>query len=294
MREIDVESWAQFEEQLHTIREDHLSCINSVYTHVPALLYRGQCDSKWALETTLERQLQCISNSFKANMAVSSYLRFILRVKHQIESLTNQRWNTRHFPDYEKWTKERDLTLFLNELSNNIVEYSYMTYLRHNGFPSPLLDWSRSPYIAAYFAFAGIAKTKPKDRPDTVTIYVYCQSQDGIKTHSHSFDTPYIHTFGPYIQTHQRHFLQQSQYTVCISLSEKLDEWQYVCHEKVLSLSNSNQDILWKFNIPSNECLQVLNKLDAFNLNAYSLFSSDESLMVTLAMRELQFTDKDC
>ena len=28
-----------------------------------------------------------------------------------------------------------------------------MAYLRHHGFPSPLLDWSRSAYVAAYFAF---------------------------------------------------------------------------------------------------------------------------------------------
>jgi len=28
-----------------------------------------------------------------------------------------------------------------------------MTRLRHHGFPSPLLDWPQSPYIAAFFAF---------------------------------------------------------------------------------------------------------------------------------------------
>src|SRR5579871_975887 len=31
--------------------------------------------------------------------------------------------------------------------------YDYMAYLRHHGFPSPLLDWTRSPYVAAFFAF---------------------------------------------------------------------------------------------------------------------------------------------
>lgn len=31
--------------------------------------------------------------------------------------------------------------------------YGFMTRLRHHGFPSPLLDWPQSPYIAAFFAF---------------------------------------------------------------------------------------------------------------------------------------------
>ncbi len=294
MTEINVESWTQFEEQLHKIQKDHLRFKNLVHTHVPELLYRGQGNSKWALETTLERQLKSVPSNVQENMTFSNYFRLISRVKSQLESMTENRWDMRTFQEYETLAKEKDLTLMLIDLAKNTSEYGYMTYLRHHGFPSPLLDWSRSPYIAAYFAFAGIAKTKPEDRPDTVSIYMYCQSQDGMRTHCLSFDTPYIHTFGPYIQTHQRHFLQQSQYTVCISLSEKFDEWQYVCHEKVLTINNAHQDILWKINIPSNECLQVLKNLDTTNLNSYSLFSSDESLMETLAMRELQFTDKEC
>ena len=40
-----------------------------------------------------------------------------------------------------------------------------------------------------------------------------------------------------------------------------------------------------RFNIPSTERKKVLRFLDEFNLNAYSLFGSEESLMNMLAVR---------
>ena len=43
----------------------------------------------------------------------------------------------------------------LRDLLESFPEFvECMVYLRQYGFPSPLLDWSKSSYIAAYFAFS--------------------------------------------------------------------------------------------------------------------------------------------
>jgi hypothetical protein len=103
-------------------------------------------------------------------------------------------------------------------------------------------------------------------------------------------NAPQIHSFGPTVRTHRRHFLQQAEYTICMSY--QANEWRFAPHQEVIQASDGHQDVLWKINIPSTERLKVLQLLDDYNLNAYSLFQSEESLMETIAVREIDFSDR--
>jgi hypothetical protein len=98
---------------------------------------------------------------------------------------------------------------------------------------------------------------------------------------------PWIYIFGPYVKTDRRHFIQQSQYTICITRDN--GEWKYARHAEVFIRNDKNQDKLWKFNIPYSERLKVLKQLDKYNINALSLFGSKESLMETMTLREIHF-----
>jgi hypothetical protein len=65
--------------------------------------------------------------------------------------------------------------------------------------------------------------------------------------------------------------------------------WRFALYEDVFDRPNPRQGIFLKFNIPLAEGPKVLRLLDEYNLNTSSLFSTEEGLMETLAMREFAF-----
>jgi hypothetical protein len=121
-----------------------------------------------------------------------------------------------------------------------------------------------------------------------VSVSVYLEYASLVKVGSP--DKPHITRRGPYIRGHRRHFLQQSEYTICAVQKEGL--WMYACHEDVFACNNDDQDLLWKINIPAKERFKVLQLLDTYNLNSSSLFGTEETLLETVALREFHFRNR--
>lgn len=94
-----------------------------------------------------------------------------------------------------------------------------------------------------------------------------------------------MRTVGKYVRTHARHFRQQSDYTICAAFDENFGGWRFHRHDPVF-WSRGKQDYLWKFDLPSTERVAILKSLDQYNLNAFSLFDSQEALLETVWLRE--------
>lgn len=251
-----MSTWRECEERLLEYEKENVNARGRVW-------FRGVSNACWKLETTLERRT---SQPF----SVDEYFQLMSRVKPQIETYTGKTWESPEWHDESKAD-------FGGRFRQNPA-LPLMTHLRHCGFPSPLLDWSRSPYVAAYFAFA-----KAEAKHD-VAIYVFSELHTPTKS-TNASGPKIIRHGGNALTTHERHFRQQSSYTVCVE--QENDRWKFVSHQKLLDVNQMGQVYLHKMTVPSCERLEVLRALDRYNFTDYSLFGSEESLMETLAFQEI-------
>jgi hypothetical protein len=225
-------------------------------------LFRGHADSRWRLETTLERFIP------DEQITVNRYNSYLARAKPTVETITDR-----------KWRLSRGLRLSHGALVDEPPSIEFMAYVRHHGYPSPLLDWSRSPYVALYFAFS-----KARNNQDTA-VFVFIKAPEGVR--SGSLRDPQICELSRLSTTHVRHISQQSRYTICVRNIEG-DEWAYCSHELAMEPKDASQNSLQKITLPGSLRLEVLDKLDHMNINGYTLFNSEDGLMESLAFREIE------
>lgn len=216
-------------------------------------MFRGHKCASWRLESTLER----ISENLPS---IKEYGTILKGVKNIFESHTGHNWGT---------------VFEHGEVPAPPEDTEFMVYLRHHGFPTPLLDWTRSPYVASFFAFQ---QCSPENN---IAIYLF-REYLGKGKGGQPADSNIVGC-GPNIKTHRRHYAQQAEYTFCRQKRDGI--WYYSSHEDALASTNDTQDIVIKYILPSCIRNEALADLDAMNINAYSLFGSEEGLAEMTANR---------
>ena len=204
MIELEVTSWDDFGNALEQIDENRKEPKEKSGLAIRRPLFRGVSNATWGLETTLERAfpMECSAQE----LSLVSYYRKLARSLPAVETMTGRKWDDLPDPpEFERLISEETgwLDGFLGR--NNAI-YRYLIYLRHHGFPSPLLDWTQSPYVAAFFAFDSMGK-------DVREVAIYTLVRGRFHTMS---NTEHFFVVGPYVRTHARHYLQQSQYSLCV------------------------------------------------------------------------------
>jgi hypothetical protein len=207
-------------------------------------IYRGQSNSEWSLTTSIHRTKQIAQFSdflFYFNVLIPE-------VQEQVESWDGSR---------------RDLTD-----PNDMAEF--MAFLQHNGFPTPLLDWTFSPYIAAYFAFEGINQFEPQS--DEIAIYGFEQALwSNTYKPNYNFDdsTQHVSLLRPNFKGNHKQMLQQGVFW----FTNTLDPEQHI-------RANENEGLhfLTKYTISVKERPVVMRDLELMGITAMQLAPSVEAV----------------
>lgn len=245
---VSLSSWKYFSDYINQVLLDYKSYV-----------YRGQANAKWELVSTLDRLIGRASKQSRVSLREKQLENFKLAVRGRRGS------NPPQLKDDNAW----------------------WTLGQHHGLKTPLLDWTKSPFVALYFAFIEELRTKVEFRT------VYALHEHAVQKKSASLElnvrldqvaelptqteltralsrtkpeVDKVEIIQPMSDENAR-LVSQNALFASVPIGQSIEQW---VKEKFVDVG---QDIiLMKIVIPNKDrdsCLQLLNRM---NINHLSLF----------------------
>lgn len=208
-------------------------------------IYRGHANSAWKLRTSLHR-----TGQWKTPEDIASYITQIVPLAHE---------------SVAAWEGVK------RNLADPFEMAQFLAYLQHNGFPTPLLDWTYSPYIAGFFAFEGINHYEPEY--DHISIYCF-DKELWLRSYTQSYDyndkNLHVSILEPSCVGNPKLMLQQGLF-----MYTNLDDIEgHIEHNQ----QGKPEPFLRKYRIHCREQALALRELRLMNITRMQLFPSVESV----------------
>jgi len=253
-KEIKVKTWAEFKE---IVEKSKLEWI-----------YRGQSNSEWELETTLQR-----------SKIIDNFREFEDELLH----------------DFKQGAK-----FYLAEEKLPSTKLEWFSMMQHFGAPSRLLDFTKSPYIAAYFAFEHLSTDAKEvsiwfvnkiylwqkamyyikqkiDNPSYLRYTYDDKTFEKIYQKSKEGDFNCVVPIAP-SNLNQRYYLQQSVFICqCNPYDKLINQLDF--------LGNLKQDTIMKITIPLSEKKIAIRDLIKMNVTRASLFPGLDGFAKSLFLK---------
>jgi len=208
-----------------------------------SFVFRGQGDSAWPLRTSFHRSNKKNLEQYTSTSVPEAY-----------QALAN------------KLTDKLDL-------SKRADLWTFMSHLQHHGYPTPLLDWTESAWVAAYFAFENAPV-----RPDgLVRIYAFDRAgwQAMLQQEELTMTRPHLSFLKNIVaRGNDRAGPQKSIFTVT-----NVDDIEA---HIIATEQRHNRRFLFAIDIPNSARRQALAGLDDIGYNRGVLFPDADGICRTM------------
>lgn len=211
--------------------------INQMLLDYPGYIFRGQRSEHWKLESTLTRLTKSKPKEEKEDIANLIMAKFLFAARGRRGSSPTQ--------------LSRDDVWSLGQ---------------HHGLATPLLDWTTSPYVAAFFAFAENRDVADGDTAVwAIHHYSVTKKSEELKNPDSDGNATIRH-INPLTDENAR-LVNQSGCFLCLPGETELEGWTYENFPE-----EEDGLVLLKITIPAKDREFALVCLNRMNINYLSLF----------------------
>jgi len=210
-------------------------------------LFRGQRDSNWALKSSYDRWFDRTDLPESQRVVVTEQL--LAQFQRDVAGLSS-------FEGFQDRTR-------------------FLALAQHYGLPTRLLDWTESPYIASFFAFAEVLE----ERSSSATVAIMA-----LDTRSYVWNGRGVTLMSVPPERNMRLHNQDGKFTLLESAATCLED-------HLQPLAAEEPWPLYKFVIPANEARLALSELDIMGINACRVYPDLQGCSLSAKLAVLMKSD---